>query len=148
MWHKHHISLPTALITSIITLLVSGSDEFLFTSLEERLQRITTNALDLIEEDQALFIGNCEKQYTVPLCDNVFTSRALPKGHAMERDTASIVLPFVTICLLPPPPFSNATYCTVQRPQRQMKLYSAHFLQSHELHLITAGENDIITLKQ
>lgn len=32
MWYKHHISLPAVLITSIITLLVSGSDEFLFTT--------------------------------------------------------------------------------------------------------------------
>lgn len=66
MWYKHHISLPAVLITSIITPLVSGSDEFLFTttSLEERLQKITTNILDLIEEGQTLFMGNCEKQYT------------------------------------------------------------------------------------
>lgn len=28
MWYKHHISLPAVLITSIITPLVSGSDEF------------------------------------------------------------------------------------------------------------------------
>lgn len=38
MCYKHHISLPAVLISPIIILLLSGSDEFLFISLEEMEQ--------------------------------------------------------------------------------------------------------------
>ncbi len=91
MCHKHHISSPAVLITFIITLLVSGSDEFSFTTtpLEERLQKITTNTLDLNEEGQALFMGNCEKQYTA-LRKRVYQLSS-PQGprHGVRRAAGS-----------------------------------------------------------
>lgn len=107
--HKHHISLLNVLITHYYpaSLWVGW---ILFTSLEERLEKITTNTWDLIEKAWALFMGNCEKQYT-PLWKPVYHLNS-PQGETFVWFPSSPP-PFDYLSPAPPPPPPTLSYLLI-----------------------------------